>query len=87
LATSGLVGGGPTAWLAELEAKAAALAELRRHERAAILRATADGDGSPAHSLERLDALHWLDHAGYHAWRICVYLGGNGVSEKPGAAD
>jgi phosphate:Na+ symporter len=74
MATSGLVGGGSTAWLEELEAKAAALADLRRHERAEILRATAGGEGTPAQSLERLDALHWLDHAGYHAWRICVYL-------------
>lgn len=87
LATSGLVGGGPAAWLAELEAKAAALADLRRHERAEILRATAGGEGSPAHSLERLDALHWLDHAGYHAWRICVYLSGHGLPHEPVATE
>lgn len=87
LAISGLVGGGPTAWLSELQAKAAALAELRRHERASILQATAEGDGSPAHSLERLDALHWLDHAGYHALRIGVYLGGNGLPLESGAPE
>lgn len=85
LATSGLVGGGPTAWLTDLEAKAVALAELRRHERASILQATAEGVGTPAHSLECLDALHWLDHAGYHAWRIGVYLSGNGGSREPAA--
>ncbi len=83
LATSGLVGGGPTAWLVDLEAKAAALADLRRHQRAEILRETAEGEGAPDDSLERLDALHWLDHAGYHAWRICVYLSGNGASAEP----
>lgn len=76
LAASGLVGGASPAWLADLEGKAAALAELRRHERTAILHESASGD--PARTLGLLDALHWLDHAGYHAWRIGVYLGGNG---------
>lgn len=74
-AASGLVAGGPASgWVAEIEAASAALAALRRQERAAILRQTADGDWTPARSLEMLDALHWLDHASYHAWRISVYL-------------
>src|SRR5690606_14911282 len=44
LAASGLVGGASPAWLADLEGKAAALAELRRHERTAILHESASGD-------------------------------------------
>ena len=72
LAASGLIGGAPPSWLEDLEAKAAALAELRRHERAAILGEAAMDP--PALTLGLLDALHWLDHAGFHAWRICVYL-------------
>lgn len=78
---SGLVAGEEEeGWLGGIETKAAALAEWRRHERAAILRQTAGGDWTPARSLELLDALHWLDHTGYHAWRICAYLGGNGAT-------
>ncbi|HRJ10676.1 MAG TPA: Na/Pi symporter [Prosthecobacter sp.] len=81
-AVSGLIAGGPASrWVAEIETQSTALAALRRQERAAILRQTAGGDWTPAKSLEMLDALHWLDHASYHAWRICHYLadGENGA--------
>lgn len=75
-AVSGLVAGAAAeGWLDSIEASAGALAEWRRQERATILRQTAGGDWTPARSLELLDALHWLDHTGYHAWRICAYLG------------
>ena len=65
----------PPEALAAVEAESAALAALRRELRPLILQETAGGESAPAHSLELLDALHWLDHTAYHTWRICHYLG------------
>lgn len=80
---SGLVAGASEeGWLSGIQAKASALADWRRQERPAILRQTAGGDWTPARSLELLDALHWLDHTGYHAWRICTYLGNGATDAK-----
>lgn len=64
----------PPAIVAEIEAESAALAALRRELRPQILQETAGGESAPAHSLELLDALHWLDHTAYHTWRISHYL-------------
>ncbi len=62
-------------WAPLIETNSAMLAALRRELRPQILEETAGGESAPAHSLELLDALHWLDHTGYHTWRICHYLG------------
>jgi phosphate:Na+ symporter len=65
----------PEGGLEGIEANSAALAGLRRELRPKILQHTSDGGVTPAESLELLDSLHWMDHASYHSWRICHYLG------------
>jgi phosphate:Na+ symporter len=82
LGEAGLQGRAPADWLAQVEQAAAALADQRRQERPAVLRQTADGEGEPATALEVLDAMRWLDRGGYHTWRICNYLGGDGKPES-----
>jgi phosphate:Na+ symporter len=78
---SGLEGKAPGDWVAALEQEASALAERRREERPAVLRQTAGAGRKPADALEALDAMRWLDRLGYHTWRICNYLGGDGQPE------
>ncbi len=82
LGARGLHDGAVADWLAQVERLAAELAELRRQERPEVLRETAGGRGDPAHALELLDAMRWLDRVGYHTWRICNYLGGDGKPER-----
>ncbi|HEY9170958.1 MAG TPA: hypothetical protein VI136_01595, partial [Verrucomicrobiae bacterium] len=53
----------------------------RRSGRPLVLKRTAAAGGDPARALEVLDAMRWLDRVGYHAWRICNYLGGDGREE------
>ena len=77
-AEAGLRGRGAPGWLAEVEQGAAELIELRRRERPNILDRTAEGASAPGQALELLDAMRWLDRLGYHAWRICRYLAGDG---------
>jgi phosphate:Na+ symporter len=81
LSAAGLQGKAPADWVTQVERGAAALAELRRQERPAVLRQTADGRGEPVKALEILDVMRWLDRVGYHTWRICNYLGGDGRPE------
>lgn len=83
LAEAGLHGRAPAGWLEALERKSAALSDLRRRGRPAVLRQTAGGVGDPAAALDTLDAMRWLDRVGYHTWRICNYLGGEGKPESP----
>lgn len=68
-------------WLARVDQQAAALADLRRTARPFVLKQTADGSGGPSQALAVLDAMRWLDRVGYHTWRICNYLGGDGKLE------
>jgi phosphate:Na+ symporter len=82
LGTEGLQDCAPADWLERLEKSSRELSELHRQGRPAILRQTAGGGQSPAMALDALDAMRWLDRVGYHTWRICNYLGGEG---KPGA--
>jgi phosphate:Na+ symporter len=53
----------------------ASLAEQRRSHRAQLLADTASGRVDPATSLERLEAMRWLDRAAYHVWRASHHLG------------
>lgn len=76
----GLRGEASGDWLAKVEQMAADLVELRRDGRPEILRQTAAGASEPARALELLDAMRWLDRLGYHTWRICRYLAGEGVA-------
>ena len=62
------------------------IADLRRRERPVLLRKTAHGDTEPVSALAALDAMRWIDRLGYHAWRICNYLGGEGKPEPSPAA-
>jgi hypothetical protein len=78
---AGLRGGVTDDWLTRVQQQASELVELRRQERPLILQQTAGGASAPAQALEVLDAMRWLDRVGYHAWRICNYLGGDGKPE------
>jgi phosphate:Na+ symporter len=73
----------PDGWMARVEGQASELVELRRQERPVILQQTAGGASAPAHALELLDAMRWLDRLGYHTWRICHYLGREDKTEQP----
>ena len=77
----GLRGEGEDDACARVERLASELAELRRKERPLILQETAGGASPPVQALELLDAMRWLDRLGYHAWRICNYLSGEGKVE------
>lgn len=68
-------------WPDEVAAHAQELLDLRKNERPAILLRTARGQAPPAHALELLDAMRWLDRLGYHATRIASYLGAKDVTE------
>jgi phosphate:Na+ symporter len=71
---------GEEGWEAKIERDSVALGGLRRELRAAILEETASGRSDPKASLALLDAVHWLDHAGYHSWRVVRYLGASGLN-------
>lgn len=64
-------------WLDRVREDAAKLADLRRQERPLILEQTAGRAYDPAHALELLDAMRWLDRVGYHTLRISHYLAGD----------
>jgi len=81
-AIQGLHGEGPADWPDQIERMAFELADLRRRQRPIILRETAAGEWGATHALEVLDAIRWVDRVGYHAWRICNYLGGDGKPES-----
>lgn len=74
LARSGLLGRSPAGWLAEVEGRALALAELRQRERLDVLRRTAAGAQGPGEALRALDAIRWLERVTTHAWRAGHYL-------------
>lgn len=78
LARQGLLGRASENWLVQLEHQAQMLAELRRNERLAILRQTAEGNRTPFDALQALDAIRWLERVIYHTWRLSHYLAGNG---------
>jgi phosphate:Na+ symporter len=82
LGHAGLHDGATPQWLAQVHQQAAALADLRRAGRPLVLKQTAEGRGDPAKALEVLDAMRWLDRVGYHTWRICNYLGGDGQPQQ-----
>ncbi|HDQ39455.1 MAG TPA: Na/Pi cotransporter family protein [Desulfonatronum sp.] len=81
LGESGLQGREADGWEREVERKAQELAELRRQERPLVLSQTVGGEWEPSLALHFLDAMRWLDRLGYHAWRICHYLGDEDRSE------
>lgn len=74
-------------WLADMEAKAARLAELRRQERPRVIELTGSGGAAPGEILELLDAMRWLDRVGFHGWRICHHLGAKEPSGELPADD
>jgi len=83
---AGLRGSAPDDWLPQVEQRASELVELRRKQRPEILQKTAGGDSAPAHALELLDAMRWLDRIGYHTWRICHHLSRDDQTERAQAA-
>ncbi len=81
LGMSGLQGYATGDWLKRMEKSSIELSELQQKGRPTVLLQTAGGSRSPAEALDTLDAMRWLDRAGYHIWRICNYLGGEGLPE------
>lgn len=86
LALAGLRRQAPNGWQAEVQARAAALADLRRSARPRVVDLAAGSAHVPAQTLAMLDALRWLDRVGYHTWRISHYLGGD-EKGAPSSAD
>ncbi len=83
-AEAGLHGHSQPGWVPVLEATSQDMATLHRLGRPELLKKTADGDLDPETTLETLDALRWLYRTGYHAWRICHYLGDTNIPRQPG---
>jgi phosphate:Na+ symporter len=83
LAAAGLRGQAPEDWAQLVGHKSEELAERRRKQRVEVLQQTAEGDWDPNLALNLLDTVRWLDRLGYHTWRICHYLHGEGVSLSP----
>jgi len=81
LGQSALHGRAAADWPAQLEQMAFALADLRRHARPTILLKSSGGETGPGATLAALDAMRWLDRLGYHTWRICNYVAGEGTPE------
>jgi phosphate:Na+ symporter len=80
-------GGTDSDWPARVSERAQALLELRRVERPLILSQTANGEAPPAHALELLDAMRWLDRLAYHVVRIVSHLGEGEAVDTGGAGD
>jgi phosphate:Na+ symporter len=57
-----------------LEQASRRVADVRRHQRAAVLERTAARHINPDDALERIEAMRWLDRAGYHVWRAMYHL-------------
>jgi len=74
LGIAGLRGSAPADWLDTLGRQSQDLAALRLRERPAVLGRTASGASDPAHTLDVLDTMRWLERVGHHTWRICNYL-------------
>ncbi len=58
----------------DIQAFAAEVASLRRHEREAILEETAHGQLTPESAGALLDAIRWTDSTAYHIWRATHHL-------------
>lgn len=76
IADAGLHGNSQPGWVSVLETTSQDMATLHRLGRPELLKQTAAGDLDPETTLHTLDGLRWLYRTGYHAWRICYYLGG-----------
>jgi phosphate:Na+ symporter len=74
MAEGGIRGDAPSGWLTLVEERAAALADLRREERVAVLRQVGGGGWSPREALQATDGMRWLERVGFHTWRACHYL-------------
>lgn len=60
--------------LSEIQNLSQSLADFRRDDRPKVMEQTAAGKISSSQSLDRLDAVRWIDRIGYHTWRICEHL-------------
>jgi phosphate:Na+ symporter len=55
----------------------AALTDLRQQHRHALLERMAAGGVDADTAAAELDAMHWMERVGYHAWRAVHHLGGH----------
>lgn len=81
-AEAGLAGTACEGWVDQVREQALALTELRRHRRPIVMHEAVGGRFAPGALLDVLDAMRWLERVGYHAWRVCHYLGGEPGSEQ-----
>ena len=72
-----LSGEGETEALAEIHRIADALATFRKEDRPKVMHLAAMGKINADQSLDRLDAVRWIDRIGYHTARICAHLSGD----------
>jgi len=63
------------------------IAGLRRSTRTALLAETARGDLPPERAAALLDAVRWMDSAGYHVWRAAHHLRGEDDAPDSGEAE
>lgn len=71
-----------------LAGQSAVIAGLRRSAREALLAETARGELPPERAAALLDAVRWMDSAGYHVWRAVHHLGGeDGAPENGGGVE
>ncbi len=79
LCEAGLRGRKESGWLMAVAARSAELTSEHSRGRPLVLARSATGASDTAVALVLLDAMHWLDRVGYHAWRISHYLGSEDV--------
>lgn len=58
------------------------LATFRKEDRPNVMQLAALGEINPDQSLDRLDAVRWIDRIGYHTSRICAHLSGNASATR-----
>jgi phosphate:Na+ symporter len=73
--------------LAELEARASELSELRLLHRAATLGAVGQGELTADRAIARVEAVRRLDLLAHHAWRCAARLFGHGEAPNLKAAE
>lgn len=81
--SAGLEGTGAAGWQDRVAERSRHLADLRRGGRPEVFRETAAAASQTPQAMILLDAMRWLDRVGYHAWRICHYLGEPGSGPQP----
>jgi phosphate:Na+ symporter len=67
----------------EAAAASRAMADFRKVERRAALRAAAEGREDPDRAMNRVDTLLWFDRVAYHLWRATHHLHTDTADDPP----